>query len=149
MDIDRDAPATAEGEIQIAAPPETVWAVLTELRAWPTWNSDVQSMAFDGPLAPGSTFRWKAGSTSLTSTLRVVEAPREVGWTGTTMGIQAIHVFYLEPSDGGTRARSAESFRGLIPSVLKKYSRRVLQRGIESILASLKLEAERRAATPS
>jgi hypothetical protein len=42
-------------------------------------------------------------------------------------------------------ARSAESFRGLIPTVLKNYSRRILQRGIDSILASLKTEAERRA----
>jgi hypothetical protein len=61
------------------------------------------------------------------------------------MGIHAVHVFYFEPNDGGTRARSAESFRGLIPSVLKKYSRKVLQRGIDGILGSLKLEAERRA----
>jgi hypothetical protein len=36
-------------------------------------------------------------------------------------------------------------FRGLIPSALKKYSRKVLQRGIDGILGSLKFEAERRA----
>ncbi|MGZ8605177.1 MAG: SRPBCC family protein, partial [Actinomycetota bacterium] len=40
MDIDRDAPATAEGEVRIAASPETVWAVMADLSAWPTWNSD-------------------------------------------------------------------------------------------------------------
>ncbi len=145
MDIDRDAPATAEGEIQIAATPETVWAVMSDLSGWPAWNSDVKSMAVDGPIAPGSTFRWKAGSASLVSTLQVADAPREIGWTGKTMGINAVHMFRFEPVDGGTRARSAESFRGLIPSVLKKYSRNVLRRGIDSILAALKLEAERRA----
>jgi len=59
------------------------------------------------------------------------------------MGIHAVHVFRFEPSDGGTRARSCESFRGLIPSVLKRYSRGVLERGIESFLRSLKTEAER------
>lgn len=148
MDIDRDAPASADGEIQIAAPPETVWAVITDLSGWPAWNSDVKSMMVDGPIAPGSTFRWKAGSASLVSTLQVVEAPREIGWTGKTMGIHAVHVFRFEPVDGGTLARSAESFRGLIPSVLKKYSRNVLQRGIDRILAALKIEAERRAAAP-
>jgi uncharacterized protein YndB with AHSA1/START domain len=145
MDIDRDAPATAEGELQIAALPETVWAVITDLTAWPTWNHDVKSMKFEGPLELGSVFRWKSGSASLVSTLRSVDRPREIGWTGTSMGIHAVHVFYFEPSDGGTRARSAESFRGLIPSVLKKYSRKILQRGIDGTLESLKIEAERRA----
>jgi uncharacterized protein YndB with AHSA1/START domain len=149
VDIDRDAPATAQGEIQIAAPPETVWAVLSDLSAWPTWNSGVRSMSFEGRLEPGSRFRWKSGAASLVSTLQTVEAPHEIGWTGQTMGIHAVHVFHFEPMDGGTLASSAESFRGLIPSVLTRYSRGVLQRGIDGILASLKAEAERRAAFPS
>jgi hypothetical protein len=149
MDIDRTAPATGEGEVQIAASPDTVWAVMADLPAWPAWNPDVKSMSFEGPLEPGAVFRWKSGSASLVSTLKSVDAPREIGWTGVSMGIHAVHVFHFEPSDGGTRARSAESFRGFIPSVLKKYSRKVLQRGIDGILGSLKTEAERRTSTPS
>jgi len=144
VDIDRDAPAIAEGEIQIAAPPETVWEVISDIAAWPSWNTDVKSMKLEGPVAPSTTFRWKAGSSSLVSTLKVVDPPREIAWTGVTMGIHAVHVFGFESSDGGTRARSEESFRGLIPSVLRGYSRRVLQRGIDRILAMLKAEAERR-----
>jgi len=134
VDIDRTAPATAEGEIQVAAPIDTVWAVLADLSAWPTWNDDVKSMAVEGPLEPGSVF----------STLATVDPPREIGWTGVSMGIHAVHVFHLESAGGGTRVRSAESFRGFIPSVLKGYSRKILQRGIDAILGSLKTEAERR-----
>lgn len=148
MDIDRSAPAIAEGEILIAAPPETVWEVIADVVAWPSWNPDVKSMKVEGPVAPGSTFRWKAGSSSLVSTLKVVDPPREIAWTGVTMGIHAVHVFRFEPSDGGTRARSAESFRGLIPAVFRGYSRKVLRRGIDRILALLKAEAERRAVVP-
>ena len=144
MDIDRTAPATAEGEIQVAAPIDTVWAVLADLSAWPTWNHDVKSMAVEGPLEPGSVFRWKSGSASLVSTLATVDPPREIGWTGVSMGIHAVHVFHLESAGGGTRVRSAESFRGFIPSVLKGYSRKILQRGIGAILGSLRTEAERR-----
>jgi carbon monoxide dehydrogenase subunit G len=144
MDIDRAAPAIAEGQIDIEAVPDVVWSVLSDLSAWPSWNPDVKSMAVDGPVEAGTTFRWKAGSASLTSTLRNVDPPREIGWTGTTMGIKAVHVFTFEPSDGGTRASSAESFRGLIPSVFRGYSRKILQRGIDSILTRLKAEAERR-----
>ena len=149
MDIDRDAPATAEGELQIAAPPQIVWGILADLSAWPTWNADVKSITVDGPIEPGTTFRWKSGSASLVSTLQAVDEPRELGWTGVTMGIHAVHVFRFEPGDGGTLARSAESFRGFIPSVLRGYSRKVLQRGIDNILRSLKTEAERRSAAPN
>ncbi|HEY7763046.1 MAG TPA: SRPBCC family protein [Actinomycetota bacterium] len=145
MDIDRGAPAIADGEIEIAAPPATVWAVLSDLAAWPSWNRDVRSVSLEGPVEPGTVFRWKSGPASLVSTLQVVDEPREIAWTGVTMRIHAVHVFRLSPSDGGTSVRSEESWRGLIPSVLKGYSRSTLRSGIEKVLAALKVEAERRA----
>jgi uncharacterized protein YndB with AHSA1/START domain len=143
MDINRGAPATAEGEIHIAADPQTVWDVIAAIDGWPSWNRDVTLAKLQGPLAPGSVFRWKAG-VSLTSTLRVVDPPREIGWTGRATGVRAVHVFRFEPKEGGTVARSAESFEGLIPSLFRGYSRRMLDRGIQDILARLKSEAERR-----
>ncbi|MDP9295828.1 MAG: SRPBCC family protein [Actinomycetota bacterium] len=142
--MDRSAPATAEGELQIAAPPETVWAVISDLPGWPSWNSEIKSITLEGPVAPGTVFRWKS-KTSLVSKLEVVDPPREIAWTGVTMRIRAVHVFRFEPRDGGTLAHSEESWRGLIPSVLKGYSRKTLQSGIDGILKSLKMEAERRA----
>jgi uncharacterized protein YndB with AHSA1/START domain len=145
VDIDRGAPAIADGEIEIAAPPATVWAVLSDLAAWPSWNRDVRSVSLEGPVEPGTVFRWKSGPASLVSTLQVVDEPREIAWTGVTMRIHAVHVFRLSPSDGGTTVRSEESWRGLIPSVLKGYSRSTLRSGIEKVLAALKVEAERRA----
>ncbi len=71
MDINPNAPATGAGEIQIAAPQETVWGVLSDINGWPRWNADVKSAQLDGPLAVGSQFRWKSGPASLTSTLLV------------------------------------------------------------------------------
>jgi uncharacterized protein YndB with AHSA1/START domain len=144
VEINHQAPATAQGEIHIAADPQTVWAVISTIDEWPTWNADVKSARLEGPTAPGSVFKWKAGPSSLVSTLQVVERPREIGWTGRTMGITAVHVFRFEPKDGGTLARSEESWEGLIASLFKGYSRRTLDRGIRSILALLKTEAERR-----
>jgi uncharacterized protein YndB with AHSA1/START domain len=144
MEINHQAPATAQGEIHIAADPQTVWAVISAIDEWPTWNADIKSARLEGPTAPGSVFRWKAGTSSLVSTLQVVDRPREIGWTGRTLGIRAVHVFRFEPKDGGTLARSDESWEGLIASLFKGYSRKTLDRGIRSILALLKTEAERR-----
>jgi hypothetical protein len=72
MDINRDAPATAEGELQIAADPQTVFSVISAVDQWPSWNPDVRSVTLQGPVQPGTVFRWKAGPSTLTSTLRVV-----------------------------------------------------------------------------
>ncbi len=145
VEINRSAPATASGELDIAASPEVVWDVVSDIEAWPSWNPDVRTARLEGPLAVGSVFRWKAGGASLTSTLRVVDPPRELSWSGRTMGIRAIHVFRFEPNDGGTFARSEESWEGLVPTLLRGYSRRTLDRGIRGVLRLLKEEAERRA----
>lgn len=145
MDIDRNAPAAAGGSARVSAPPETVWAVISDIAAWPTWNPDVRSVTFDGPLEPGSEFRWKSGPSSLVSRLEEVDPPREIGWTGTTMGIRAIHVFRFEPTEGGTLVRSEESWSGGLAGLLKSFSRKRIRRAIDTALESLKAESERRA----
>ena len=146
MEINRNAPATAQGELQIAVDPQTVFAVLSAIDQWPSWNPDIKSVTLQGPVQPGTGFRWKSGPSTLTSTLQVVDPPQEIGWTGTTMGIKAVHVFRFQANDGGTLARSEESWAGLLASLLKGYSRRSLDKAIRSILSHLKVEAERRAA---
>jgi hypothetical protein len=78
----------------------------------------------------------------------VVDPPHQLAWMGTTMGIRAVHVFRLQPSEDGTLARSEESWEGLPARLLKGYSRRTLDQGIRSVLSYLKAEAERRAAAP-
>jgi uncharacterized protein YndB with AHSA1/START domain len=146
MEINRNAPATAEGERQIAADPQTVFAVISAIDQWPSWNPDVKSVELQGPAQEGTVFRWKSGPSTLTSTLQVVDPPHEIAWTGTTMGIKAVHVFRFQANDVGTLARSEESWEGLIASLLKGYSRKTLDKGIRSVLSHLKTEAERRAA---
>ncbi len=148
MDINRDAPATAEGEIQIAADPETVFSVMSAIDEWPSWNPDIESVKLEGEVRPDTVFRWRSGPSSLTSTLRVVDPPREIAWTGTTMSIKAVHVFRFEPKDGGTLARSEESWEGFIARLFKGYSRKTLDKGIRRVLAHLRAEAERRSAVP-
>jgi uncharacterized protein YndB with AHSA1/START domain len=146
MDINRNAPATAEGELQIAADPQTVFSVISAIDQWPSWNPDIKSVTLQGPVQPGTVFRWKSGPSSLTSTLQVLDPPSEIAWTGTTMGIKAVHLFRFQAVDGGTLARSEESWEGLLASLLKGYSRKTLDKGIRRVLAHLKAEAERQAA---
>jgi hypothetical protein len=76
----------------------------------------------------------------------VLDPPNEIAWTGTTMGIKAVHLFRFQANDGATLARSEESWEGLLASLFKGYSRKTLDKGIRSVLSHLKAEAERRAA---
>ena len=143
MDVDRAAPVIARSEIEIAAPPERVWELVTDIGRWPEWDPGVGSAALEGPLAPGSTFRWKAGPGTIVSTLRHVDPPREVGWTGKTMGIAGVHAFRLEPSGVGTRVVSEESWNGFPARLLRGRMRRKLQRSLDAGLRHLKAAAER------
>jgi uncharacterized protein YndB with AHSA1/START domain len=146
MQINTNAPAVASSEIWVAAPPELVWDVVADFRRWPEWNSDVKSMSVDGPVAPGTTFRWKAGPGTLTSTVQKIDRPTAIGWTGTTMGIRAVHVWRFEPREHGTVVHTVESWDGLLARLLRGRMQRTLQRSLDDGLARLKVEAERRAA---
>ena len=145
MDVNREAPALAHSEAVIAAEPEMVWDVLTAFENWPSWNPDVSSVALEGGLAEGTVFRWKAGRSKITSRLVKVERPRLLGWTGQTAGIKAVHVWQLSPVDGGTFARTEESWDGLLVRVLRGPLQKSLQKAMDEGLRHLKAEAERRA----
>jgi len=139
------APVKSTAEIDIAAPPQAVWEVLTRFDNWPNWNPDVKSMAFDGPLAPGSTFRWKAGPGTIVSKLDRVEPPRYISWHGKTLTIDAYHEWWLEPRDGGTHVRTEETFSGLLASILRRPLQKTLDKSFAAGVERLKTETERRA----
>ena len=139
------APVKGTAEIDIAAPPQAVWDVLTRFENWPNWNPDVKSMSFEGPLAPGSTFRWKAGPGTILSTLDRVEPPRYISWHGKTLTIDAYHEWWLEPRDGGTHIRTEETFSGLLAKILRGTLQKTLDKSFEVGVERLKRESERRA----
>lgn len=143
--IDPDAPVAGASEIVIEAPPDTVWDVLTAIDDWPTWNTDVKEASLQGSLAPGTQFRWKAGPGTITSTFQHIDRPRLIAWTGRTFGVNALHVWRLEPRDGATHVRTEETFDGLVARLFRGRLQKQLDDGLESGLRHLKAEAERRA----
>jgi hypothetical protein len=139
------APVRSSAEIDIDAPLQVVWDVLTGFENWPDWNPDVKSMSFPGPLAPGSEFRWKAGPGTIVSTLERIEPPRYIAWRGRTLTINAYHEWWLEPHGDGTFVRTQESFYGLLARLFRRPLQKTLDRSFEVALERLKHESERRA----
>jgi hypothetical protein len=143
LGINEQAPVVGRSEIEIAAGSEAVWDVLTAFERWPSWNPEVKSMSIEGPLAEGTVFRWKAGPGTITSTIQRVEPPRLIAWTGKTLGIKAIHFYWLEPRDGKTLVRTAESYEGLVARVLRRSLQKTLDAALADGLRHLKTAVKR------
>jgi hypothetical protein len=140
---ERGAPVVSAKQIEIAADPEAVWEVLAAFDRWPSWNPEVRSMSMHGPLAVGSTFRWKAGPGTISSTIRQIEPPRRIGWTGRTLGMKAFDAFQLQPHEGRTVVREQESWNGLVAHLFRRSLQKTLDRSLDSGLQHLKAEVER------
>jgi uncharacterized protein YndB with AHSA1/START domain len=141
--INEQAPVVGSSEIEIAAPPELAWDVLTAIDRWPSWNPDVKSTSIQGGVEEGAEFKWKAGPGTITSTIEEVDAPRRIVWSGTTFGIKAIHVHTLEARNGTTMVTSEESYDGLLARLFSGRLKKMLENALQNGLQRLKAEAER------
>jgi hypothetical protein len=139
-------PVAAASEIEIEAPVDVVWQVLTDVERWPAWNPEVRWVSLQGPVAPGAEFRWKAGPGTISSTLGEVDAPHRIAWTGTTLGVGAAHVWRLHERDGGTLVQTEEAFTGVVARLLRRWLHKTLDAALANGLRHLKSEAEARAA---
>jgi uncharacterized protein YndB with AHSA1/START domain len=146
--VNANAPVVSRAEGEIDAPIADVWRILTEIERWPTWNPDVKSVSIDGRVAEGARFRWKAGPSTISSTVTRVEPPQLIAWTGKTLGIRAIHVWHLEERDGRTHVRTEESYDGLVARLLRRSLQKTLDAALTDGVRYLETEAERITATP-
>ena len=140
---------TLRTEIEIAAPPERVWDVLTDFSAFPRWNPFIRRI--DGLLAPRMRLRVRIqppGGRAMTfhpTVLRVDDA-RGFAWRGRTLvpGLfDGEHFFTLEPL-GPDRVRliHGEHFRGVLVPLLARTLRTTTREGFERMNAALKTRAE-------
>jgi len=141
--IEPAAPVVSTHVVEIDAPADRVWAVLTAIDRWDAWNPDVKSVSIDGPVAEGSVFRWKAGPGTVTSRIEHLERPRLIVWSGRTLGIRAVHVWRLDAQGGMTIASTEESYDGLVARVLRRPLQAMLDRALTDAAAYLKSEAEK------
>lgn len=108
---------TVRAEIDIAAPPEEVWAVLTDAERYTEWNPVF--VRVDGQYAEGAEMAYgmrDAKGNTLDVTARVVkfDVARELNQFGGMRGILTFdHHWTLEPAGEGTRVVQHEEYRGI------------------------------------
>ncbi|MDI1256270.1 MAG: SRPBCC family protein [Flavobacterium sp.] len=143
IQINNAAPVQCTKKIFIAAQPEIVWNILTDIHNWSKWQTDISNVSIENSMAPGTNFKWKTGGAKINSTLHTVLPYKAFGWTGKTIGLLAIHNWKLEQDNDGTLLSVEESMQGLLAIVFKKSFNSNLEKGMLHWLGLLKKECEK------
>ncbi len=103
--------------IRIAAPAETVWALLTDAAGFPSWNSTVTSVA--GPIALGERLTLRVPSApkqTFRPTVSEFEANTRMVWRdGFAPMFRGVRTFTLaKAGDGSTDFTMTEVFSGVM-----------------------------------
>ena len=145
--LQRETMTEVAASIEIPAPPAVVWAVLTDLEAYPQWNT---LLSVRGSLSEGETVAARLSIPGLPTirirpTVTAVEPERALRWQSTLFGVRAEHAFLLaSTADGGTRFRQREQFTGpLATPVVNRLERRI-RRGFEEMNLGVRRHAMER-----
>ena len=145
MYIDKNAPLFSRDEILIDAPLSTVWGLHTDISSWSEWLPDIDSSTIEEPLAVGTIFHWQTFGLSIESTIREIEPPRRIVWSGPAQGITAIHVWTMTPSENGVRVHTEESWDGDPVRAQPEEMQQALDGSLRAWLQNLKQKAEAQA----
>jgi uncharacterized protein YndB with AHSA1/START domain len=145
--------ARVERAIEIAAPPDKVFAIAGDLRRMPEWSPWVAldprtAFSFEGPEqgGVGQAMRWASNNPLVGSGTQKVTAhvPNETFSTATDYGASAATMSFT-PAGGGTRV--SWSFRSDLPGVIDRWAGLMIDGSVgeeyEKGLANLKALAEK------
>lgn len=134
--------------IEILAPPETVWAILSDFEAFDQWNPFIVHIA--GPVVEGQGLEVRlhppqGRAMTFRPTLLAVRPERELRWLGHLAfpGLfDGEHIFLIEPTEGGVRFTQREEFRGILLPLLWRQLDTKTRAGFEAMNKALKVRAE-------
>ncbi len=136
-------------EIEINAPADTVWAILTDLGQFAAWNPFMPEA--EGEIREGARLKVRIappGGKAMTfkPTVTRVEPEREFRWLGHLLlpGLfDGEHIYEIAPlAEGGVRFVQWEEFRGVLAPLLWKSIETNTRQGFEAMKAALKKRAE-------
>jgi len=139
-------------EIEIDAPPERIWAVVTDFGAYPDWNPFIRRIS--GELREGARLEVRIeppGARPMTfkPTVRSIEANRELRWLGRVLlpGVfDGEHSLRIEPLDGArSRFVQSERFSGFLVGLFKGTLAKT-EAGFEQMNTRLKARVEQASA---
>lgn len=131
--------------IDIAAPPATVWAVMSDVERWHEWTASITSVERldGGPMGVGS--RGKVRQPKLpVAVWKVSDWQPGVGfsWVNRSPGLRVTGKHYVVAAPGGSRATLGIEIEGLFAAVLAWLTGAITVRYIAMEAAGLKQRSE-------
>ncbi len=145
------AVAQAEGsslafgfEVETRASGESVWKVWTDVDAWPTWDTELESARIDSPFGEGATGALKSkGSPEATFRIEgVVAGSRYRLVTKLPLGGRLIVDRSLTQVSAGTRFRHDVKFEGFGGWVLSKFLSKGFRKALPKVMHLVATRAE-------
>jgi hypothetical protein len=136
-------------EIEIDAPAESVWRVLTDFASYPDWNPFIPYIA--GSPRKGEKLEVRirplnGREMTFRPTILAADRERELRWRGKLLLpglLDGEHTFALMPlPDGGARFAHRERFSGLLVPLVRRSLDRGIRGGFEAMNQALKIRAE-------
>lgn len=142
-------------EVRIAACPDYVWAVLTDVARWPEWSEVREVISSDGgPLVAGGRVRVRAPNLPVREwCVREVRAHRGFTWEQVGVGSAATLVVGVTPAPpGGTTLQLTASRSGWVAFVVDRMTGASAAAHLEELAEGLRRRCEagqcRRTARP-
>ena len=143
----------ADVTVDISAPPDVVWAVISDVEAWPEWTASVTSVRKEtaGPLQVGSRVHLEQPKLPPTvwTVSELVDGER-FSWTANNPGVRTLADHLVVPTDGGSRVILSIDQGGLVGSLVGRLYGDLTRRYLSMEADGLKRRSEetaRRAAS--
>lgn len=131
--------------VDIDAPPERVWAVMSDVEAWPQWTASVTSVKRldSGHFDVGSRARVKQPKfPPAVWTVEEIVPGRSFTWVAGAPGFRAVGHHMVEPTPTGSRATLTFDQHGVIGELVGKFSADITNRYVHLEAAGLKRRSE-------
>lgn len=143
-----ERPRRLVAEVSIAAAPDIVWGLLTDLESFAGWNPFM--IEASGRVVVGSGLKVRmqqpqGSAMTFNPTVTEVREPERFEWLGSLMvaGLfDGRHRFELEPTPAGTHLVQSEEFTGLLVPLLWRSLDSKTRAGFEAMNEGLKTRAE-------
>jgi carbon monoxide dehydrogenase subunit G len=131
--------------IHIEAPPERVWAVISDVERWTEWTPSVLSIKRldSGPFRVGSEADIELRlSPRAVWTVTKLDEGRMFIWEAQTGGVVVSAAHIVEPDGGGTKATLTIEPRGVLGTILSPLIVWRSRKNVEAEAAGLKRRSE-------
>ena len=135
-----------ERSVDIATPPDRVWAAMADVERWPAWTASVTRVErLDrGPFGVGSRARVRQpGFPAAVWTVTALEPGRSFAWRSAVPGLTSVAVHRVDPAgDNASRVTLAVTWSGPLAPVIRLLAGKRSRRYVELEAQGLKRRSE-------